>query len=433
VLGFCGLKFFFFFFFLTRQCFFFFFFFFFRFFFFMDGFRDEASFRNIGFNQSVHIPVSPYLSFLFFCRHFPVLILHFAVISVFIGQKLVRALEAEFGTPIRSSPMLQPRMPPPALHSPVSTPSPSLDDNYVALPLNRLNTASPVPSGGGGGGGGGGGIADEDHYVDLRLGPTMPLPPLPPLPTQKSPAPAPVPPVRPLSPRQPPVVDHYNVFPTSDRAKSSRETGSEAQTRQLQRRNTAASVSQPNMHVLSAPPIAGLPGVGMALPSAMRGAHSPRLPSVQQSPMRRASPLPPQAPSSPVPQPIAAAAVVPGTPQNTANANYSVIALPESDDGEADPRKRWYYHDVRRDEAEAMLRGRAAGTFVMRPSSQAQFALTFVTDRQDFGHALVYHLPQGWQLESLAEFHPTLDALLQKYTLLNWEESRRLVFNASDK
>lgn len=250
-----------------------------------------------------------------------------------------------------------------------------------------------------------------------------PMPPLPPLPMSKSPAP-PTPPARPLSPSAMSPADHYNLFPQSERAKSQRDPGSDAAAaaRNLMRRNTASSISQPNI-VLSAPPIAGLPGVGMN-----RGMPSPRVPpGVQQSPMRRNSPMPaPASPAATQPPPSPSPPTIGGgAAQNQANPNYSLIALPESE-READPRKRWYFHDVRRDEAEAMLRGRAAGTFVMRPSSQAQFALTFVTDRQDFGHALVYHMPQGWQLESLSEFHPTLDALLQKYTLLNWDESSRL-------
>lgn len=102
---------------------------------------------------------------------------------------------------------------------------------------------------------------------------------------------------------------------------------------------------------------------------------------------------------------------------------YVEIALPP---GDADTtRAQFYFRDIKREDAEALLARRPVGTFVLRPSAQAAYALTFVND-QGFGHALVHRHAHGFSLESLPDVHPTVDAMLHHFKLLNWASTRTL-------
>jgi hypothetical protein len=207
--------------------------------------------------------------------------------------------------------------------------------------------------------------------------------------------------------------DHYTVMPAaysasmSGRSNSARSDGSTAgvpQRRQtesmsgspeaMQQRRLTANMrsSAPSSPRVGTPP--GSTGV-LSLP------NMPGL-GLGQSPAR-----PPLARQSPP--------VVKDT--------YVEIALPP---GDADTtRAQFYFRDVKREDAEALLARRPVGTFVLRPSAQAAYALTFVND-QGFGHALVHRHAHGFSLESLPDVHPTVDVMLHHFKLLNWTSTRTL-------
>ena len=111
---------------------------------------------------------------------------------------------------------------------------------------------------------------------------------------------------------------------------------------------------------------------------------------------------------------------------NVANPNYSVIPLPEAanamPDAPVDPRTRSYFADVARTGAENKLRGRPPGTFLVRPSTHAAFALSFVTDKMEIGHSLLHQEPGGWRLENMPDLHTSLDKLLAFYPFLGFKE-----------
>jgi hypothetical protein len=109
-------------------------------------------------------------------------------------------------------------------------------------------------------------------------------------------------------------------------------------------------------------------------------------------------------------------------PKNVPVDNYVQIELPPDDDS---GRSLFYFRDFGRQDAEALLAGRPVGTFLLRPSSQTAFVLTFVS-AEGFGHALVHQQPNGFSLEGLSDVHPTVDAMLHKFKLLNWASTRLL-------